>query len=202
MPPVSPDAGRSFQLNQYMESTMQKTFGKVLAVLCTCAALLPLGAEAHGPSRQKVMQEVVVNAPAATVWEMLSDFCSIKDWHPQVTACEGSGSAPGDTRVITIDAEGSPKISEEMLIVKADRMTYKYKITETDNAVMPVTTYSAFVTVTDNGDGTSTVQLKGGFYRAFPNNDPPPELSDEAAVQAVDAFYAAGLAGIKETVEQ
>mgnify|MGYP000305834584 CR=1 FL=1 len=71
-------------------------------------------------------------------------------------------------------------------------------VAETDNAVMPVTTYSAFVSVIDNGDGTSTVRLKGGFYRAYPNNDPPAELSDEAAVNAVTAFYDAGVAGLAE----
>lgn len=177
---------------------MRKTFARGLAALLACAALLPLGAEAHGPSRQKVIKEVVVNAPAADVWAMVSDFCSIAEWNPMVTKCENTGSAKGDTRVLTIDAEGAPQITQEMLLVKEDRMMYKYKIAETDNAVMPVTTYSAFVSVADNGDGTSTVQLKGGFYRAYPNNDPPAELSDEAAVNAVTAFYDAGVAGLAE----
>lgn len=177
---------------------MRKTFAKGVAALLACVALLPLGAEAHGPSRQKVIKEVVVNAPAADVWAMVSDFCSIAQWNPMVTKCENTGSAKGDTRVLTIDAEGAPQITQEMLVVKEDRMMYKYKIVETENAVMPVTTYSAFVTVTDNGDGTSTVQLKGGFYRAYPNNDPPAELSDEAAVEAVTAFYDAGIKGLSE----
>lgn len=183
---------------------MQKSFGKVLAVLCACAALLPLGAEAHGPSRQKVIKEAVVNAPASQVWEMVNGFCSIQDWHPRVAACEGSGAgtAPGDTRTITLDAEGSPKIVGELLVVNPDRMMYKYKITETDNAVLPVTTFSAFLSVADNGDGTATVQFKSGFYRAFPNNDPPPELSDEAAVKAVSAWFDEGLAGIKAMAEK
>ena len=55
--------------------------------------------------------------------------------------------------------------------------------------------------VTDNGDGTSNLRWKGGFYRAYPNNDPPPELNDEAAVKAVTAVYDGGLASIKEIAE-
>ena len=80
-------------------------------------------------------------------------------------------------------------------------MTLKYKISKTDNSVLPVTTYSAFLSVADNGDDTSTVKWRGGFYRAYPNNNPPENLSDEAAVKAVNAVYDAGLANIKAIAE-
>jgi hypothetical protein len=33
------------------------------------------------------------------------------------------------------------------------------------------------------------------------NNDPPPELSDEAAVKAVTGVYRGGLDALKETLE-
>lgn len=164
--------------------------------------LLPALANAHGPSRQKVTREITINAPATEVWAAIADFCSIETWHPAVVACEGTGgNEPGATRVLTIGDANGPQLHEELQKFDAEKMTLKYKISKTDNAVMPVTTYSAFMTVTANEDGTSTLQWRGGFYRAYPNNNPPAELNDEAAVTAVTGVYDAGLAGIKALVE-
>lgn len=171
---------------------------------CTLLVLLLLPATvlAHGPSRQKVTREIIVNAPPVMVWDMISDFCSIAEWHPAVIECEGQGgNEPGATRVLTIAEPGGPEIREELQKFDMEKMTYKYKITKTDDAVLPVTTYSSFLSVSDNGDGTSQVTWRGGFYRAYPNNNPPPELNDEAAVNAVSSVYEAGLEGIKELIE-
>ena len=164
--------------------------------------VLPAIASAHGPSRQKVTREIQINAPAPEVWAAIADFCSIKTWHPAVVACEGpGGSEPGTTRILTIGDADGPKLHEELQKFDAENMTLKYKIAKTDNSVLPVTTYSAFMTVTANEDGTSTLQWRGGFYRGYPNNNPPPELNDEAALTAVTGVYDAGLAGIKALVE-
>jgi hypothetical protein len=45
------------------------------------------------------------------------------------------------------------------------------------------------------------VQWKGAFYRAFLNNDPPPDQNDEAAVKAITGIYKSGLEGLKKAVE-
>jgi hypothetical protein len=165
--------------------------------------VLPSMALADGPTRQKVTKEVHVSAPAAEVWKLIADFCSIENWHPAIVVCNGQGgNEPGATRTLIIGEADGPQIGEELQKYDAEKMTYKYKITKTDNAVLPVTTYSAFLSVADNGDGTSTVKWRGGFYRAYPNNDPPPELNDAAAVAAVTGVYDAGLAHIKELAEQ
>jgi len=173
-------------------------------IIALIGALLVCGAvHAHGPSRQKVTETITINAPAAEVWAMVADFCSIAAWHPGVVACEGSGgNEPGATRVLTVGEEGGPQIAEELLKYDAAGMTYKYKITDTVMEVLPVTTYSSFFTVKDNGDDTSTVEWRGGFYRGYPNNDPPPEMNDEAAVKAVTGTYTAGLAALKELAEK
>ncbi|MGR8922108.1 MAG: SRPBCC family protein [Gammaproteobacteria bacterium] len=175
---------------------MIRTLTLFLLLLATAAA------SAHGPSRQKITETVVIERPAAEVWAMVSEFCSIATWHPGVHACSGGGTEKGATRVLTIGADGGPQIHEELLKFDPEKMSYKYKITKTDNTVLPVTTYSAFLTVKDNGDDTSTVEWRGGFYRAYPNNNPPEELNDEAAVTAVTATYQAGLAEIKRLAEQ
>lgn len=170
-----------------------------LVVLCACAS----GVTAHGPSRQKVTETITVDAPAAAVWALVADFCSIETWHPGVVRCAGEGgNLPGATRVLTVGSADGPQIHEELLSYDAEKMTYKYKVTKTVLEVLPVTTYSAFLSVIDNGDGTSTVEWRAGFYRGHPNNNPPPELNDEAAVTAVKGSYVAGLTEIKRLAEQ
>ncbi len=173
--------------------------------LLLIAAVLGLNgtALAHGPSRQKVTETITVQAPAATVWSIISEFCSIEHWHPAVHACIGEGgNAPGATRVLTLGADDGPQIHEELLQYDATTMSYKYRITKTAMEALPVTTYSAFLSVKDNGNATSTVEWRGGFYRGFPNGNPPPAQNDEAAVAAVTATYQAGLANIKKMAEQ
>jgi hypothetical protein len=69
-----------------------------------------------------------------------------------------------------------------------------------DITVLPVNNYSATLSVKDSGDG-SIVTWRGAFYRGYPNNDPPAELNDEAAVAAVTAVYKAGLQNLKLLAE-
>ena len=68
--------------------------------------------------------------------------------------------------------------------------------------VLPVNNYTSHLTVTADGEGKSKVQWRGAFYRGFPNNDPPPELSDQAAIDAVTGVYKAGLDALKAEMEK
>lgn len=174
-----------------------------LILLLLAAMLLGHNVYAHGPSRQKITETITVNASPEKVWGLVADFCSIRQWHPGVHECVGEGgNEPGAKRTLIIGADDGPQIHEELLKYDADKMTYKYKIKKTDNAVLPVTTYSSFLTVRAADGGGSEVEWRGGFYRAYPNNNPPEELNDEAAVKAVTATYQAGLAALKELAEQ
>ena len=69
-----------------------------------------------------------------------------------------------------------------------------------DVKVLPVTNYSSWISVKP-ADGGSVISWKGAFYRGYPNNDPPPELNDQAAVDAVTGVYEAGLNSVKERAE-
>lgn len=144
-----------------------------LAVLML--VLMAGSVSAHGPSRQKVTKDITINAPAAEVWALIADFCSISKWHPGVAACTSDGGTTvGATWILRIGAADGSQITEQLQTYDAAAMSYKYKISETDNTVLPVNTYSAFLSVFDNGNNSSRVEWKGGFYRAFPNNNPPP----------------------------
>jgi hypothetical protein len=76
----------------------------------------------------------------------------------------------------------------------------KYNYRGKDGGALPVTNYTSTLAVIAEGD-TSVVEWRGAFYRAYPNNDPPPDKNDEAAVAAVTAVYKDGLANLKKLVE-
>ncbi|OED38197.1 hypothetical protein AB833_20705 [Chromatiales bacterium (ex Bugula neritina AB1)] len=156
---------------------------------------------AHGPTRQKVTETVAINAPAAEVWAMIKDFGNAHTWLPMVESTEiEGGNEPGAMRVLTLGP--GIKVYETLKKYSEEKMRYTYRIpNEThDVAILPVNNYSSTVSVKANGD-TSVVTWKGAFYRGYPNNDPPPELNDEAAVAAVTGLYQAGLAHLKKIIE-
>ncbi|MEX2517607.1 MAG: SRPBCC family protein [Gammaproteobacteria bacterium] len=162
--------------------------------------IIPALACVHGPSRQKVEKDMEINASPDKVWAIISEFCSIQDWHPAVEKCESDGShEKGTTRVLTLG--NGESFTEELLKHEPDNMSYSYRITESNFDAVPVGTYGSTITVKAGDGGGSVVNWRGFFYRAYPNNDPPPELSDEAAVNAVTGIYDAGLAKIKELAE-
>ncbi|WP_102106541.1 SRPBCC family protein [Oceaniglobus roseus] len=164
---------------------------RLLAILF--ALLVPGLALAHGPTRQKVTLEAEVAAPASEVWAVIGNFQDMS-WHPAVAASEGEGGNAIDaTRVLHLGAPDGPTISEILYKYDADKMSYSYRITDVAVEVLPVTNYSSHLTVKPVDDTHSIVEWRGAFYRGYPNNDPPPELNDEAAIAAVTGVYKAGL---------
>jgi hypothetical protein len=166
------------------------------------AAVLSLAATpalAHGPTRQKVTETIEINAPAAKVWAAISNFHDMS-WHPVIEKTEGEGgNTVGAKRVLTL--KGGATIEEELAKYEPDKMMLMYRIDKVDVKVLPVTNYSSWLTVKPEGADKSIVEWKGAFYRGYPNNDPPPELSDEAAVKAVTGVYKAGLEALKKKLE-
>jgi carbon monoxide dehydrogenase subunit G len=166
--------------------------------LACLAATLPAVAFAHGPTRQKVTMTTELAAEPAEVWAVIGNFQDMS-WHPAVHASEGeNGNEIDATRVLTLGEAGGPTISEILYKYDAAKMTYSYRITDVLVEVLPVTNYSAHLTVKPRDGGGSLVEWRGAFYRGYPNNDPPPELNDEAAVAAVSGVYQAGLDALVE----
>ena len=180
---------------------MAGTIEKSLLIVIACAALaLPQAAWAHGPSRQKVTETIEINAPPAKVWATIADFHDMS-WLPGVTKTTGAGGNEPDaaTRQLTLD--NGATIDESLYKYDAGTMSYSYRIDKVDVKAFPVNNYSATITVLPAEGGKSTVEWRGAFYRGYPNNDPPPELNDEAAVKAVTAIYKKGLDGLKKKAE-
>ena len=161
-------------------------------------AVLPGLAFAHGPTRQKVTVTAEVAADPAEVWAAIGNFQDMS-WHPAVHSSTGDGGNDIDaTRLLVLGEEGGPTVAEILYKYNAEKMTYSYRITDVKVEVLPVTNYSAHITVKTREGGGSLIEWRGAFYRGYPNNDPPENLNDAAAIAAVTGVYQAGLDALVE----
>ncbi len=169
-----------------------------LFLMAAAAVTIPSLALAHGPTRQKVTVTAEVAADPAQVWTAIGNFQDMS-WHPAVHSTTGEGGNAIDaTRQLVLGGEGGPTIDEVLYKYNVEKMSYSYRITEVKVVVLPVTNYSSHLTVKPRDGGGSLVEWRGAFYRGYPNNDPPEELSDAAAIAAVTGVYQAGLDALVE----
>jgi carbon monoxide dehydrogenase subunit G len=155
---------------------------------------------AHGPTRQKVTETIIINAAPEAVWAMVKDFDKMQNWHPAVASSTATqGNAVDSERTLTLKGGGT--VVEKLESWSDADRKFSYRMRQA--GPIPVTNYSSTVTVKPGpGAGTAVVEWRGAFYRGYPNNDPPPEQNDEAAVAAVTGIYKAGLANLKELLEK
>jgi hypothetical protein len=167
--------------------------------LAAVLLLVPSLAQAHGPSRQKVTETVEINAPADKVWAKIANFQDMS-WHPAVEKTEGKGGNDAQaTRTLTL--KGGGVIEEALEKYDAAEKSMMYRIATVDVKTLPVTNYSSWLSVKAGEGGKTVVEWKGAFYRGYPNNDPPPELNDEAAKAAVSKVYRGGLDALKAALD-
>jgi len=176
---------------------------KISLIVSLVAIFFTATAVAHGPVRGKLTATVTIDAAADKVWDVISNYEDMS-WLPAVkSASADKGNKKGSVRVLTLKNGGT--ITEELKDYKADKMSYKYKITDMstvktiqhagqdeDVPVLPVENYAAKITVKGKG-GKSVVTWVATYYRGYVNNNPPAELNEEAADEAVTAVLKAGL---------
>ena len=169
----------------------------IAAALLAAVAAAP-AAQAHGPTRKKVEEKVTINAAPDKVWAVVGNFQDIS-WLPPVEKTEGKGgNEVKATRTLTL--KGGPTVDEELYKYSAEQKSLSYRINKVDVKVLPVNNYSSTIKVEPVEGGKSEVVWDGAFYRGYMNNDPPPELSDEAAIKAVSGLYRAGLDNLKAKI--
>jgi Polyketide cyclase / dehydrase and lipid transport len=168
-----------------------------LAAFALAAAFIGPAA-AHGPTRQKVVETIAIDAPAAKVWQVIGSFAALKDWHPAIAESPADkGNDEGSVRQLKLKNGGA--LTETLESYDATAMKYSYRAK--DGGALPVTNYTSTISVKGDGD-KSVVEWRGAFYRAYPNNNPPPDQNDEAAVAAVTGVYKSGLANLKTIAER
>ena len=180
--------------NRHARSATAVVARTLTAVL---AALLPATGHAHGPTRQKVVEKVVIDAPPNVVWAKIGSFDGLKNWHPAVAESPAdNGNAEGSVRQIVL--KGGATLTETLESYDSAKMKYSYRAK--DGGALPVSNYTSTIGVSAQGSG-SVVEWRGAFYRAYQNNDPPPDQNDDAAVKAITGVYTSGLANLKKLIE-
>ncbi|CZF77922.1 SRPBCC family protein [Grimontia marina] len=174
---------------------------KLLPVIVMLAGIVGVStANAHGPSRLKVSESVTINAPADKVWKTVGAFESLS-WLPPVTKVVMESGNPAEKGAVRVVYVGDQSVTEEIKRYNPDAMMLKYKIIKDNTALLPVTNYQSTIKVKAEGD-KSVVTWKAGFYRGYPNNDPPENLNDATAISAITGLYKAGLDNLKAEMEK
>lgn len=131
-----------------------------------------------------------VDAPAGTVWELLSDFADVS-WIPVIEDVAVDGDGLGMTR--TIHGSGDQPILETLTHRDDEQMELGYSIT---NSPFPVTRFEALVTVRPAADGTGadiTWHVDYDPQGSDPQDSDPQDSDATAAVSAresIEAVYA------------
>jgi mxaD protein len=167
-----------------------------LALMASTAAL-PAGA--HGPTPQKVDEQIDIAAPPDKVWAAVADFAN-PGWNPTVTAAKADkGNAAGSRRSLTLASGGS--VIEELDELDAGQRVMAYRSDRTvDPKVLPTSSYTVKLRVLPQGEG-SRVEWRARAYRADTGNEPAPGRDDAAAVRALQAHIRPGLAALKQKLE-
>lgn len=172
------------------------------AALAATVLLAPwAAARAHGPTPQRIDEQIEVAVPPAQVWALVGDFANFARWNPALSASQADqGNAPGSKRTITFAKGG--QAAEELDDYSAAEMSLSYRSgREVDPKVLPASSYSARLRVLPAGSG-SRIEFRARAYRADTKNDPAKGQDDAAAVQALQEYIKPALAKAKQALEK
>lgn len=152
---------------------------------------ISLGAPAfaHGPARLKTEQTVLLAAPIEEVWKAVGDFADAS-WDPATESVTAKGTQKGDTRARKLT--NGQLVTEELMKIDPAKYAISVRYVEDNIEALKASNYASHITLKEEG-GKTQFNLRGAFYRAFPQNDPPAALNDEASTAAVEAYHQAAL---------
>lgn len=159
-------------------------------------------AQAHGPSRLKIVKTIDIAAPVDKVWAIVADFDKINTWLPAVEKVDATGGNTPNVAKRVLHLKNGGVIEEALTRYNAPGHTFSYEIDKVEPQVLPVRDYASTMVVEANPAGGTTVEWRGAFYRYWMNLNPPADQNDEAAMNAVNGVYALGLATIKTLAEK
>lgn len=173
---------------------MRKPLPAFLALMLAAGPAL-----AHGPTRQKVDETVVINAPPEKVWAVVQNFHDMS-WDPDVASTDGDGeNTVNSTR--TLHMKGGGELVQVLETYKPEKHSYSVFMPHNDPKVLAVADFSSQLSVTATDNGMSSVEYRAAGYRGDPNGDPPEALNDASAITAMKAYVLDGLDGLKKKVE-
>jgi hypothetical protein len=179
-----------------------KVFLSILAVAC----LIPVAAQAHGPSGQKVVKEFEVKAEPAKVWALLKDFGAIGKWHPDVinVKLEDRKDTESDKilphRLVTLKNETT--FLEKLREANDNDMKLDYKLVDGKESTIAVSNYRTVAQVKAGAAGQSIVTLTARFYNKANTMEAPPGADNPAANKAIKELYDSAATGLKFFLEK
>ena len=173
---------------------MRKTLSALFALMLAAGPAL-----AHGPTRQKVDETVVINAPPEKVWAVVQNFHDMS-WDPDVASTDGEGgNTVNSTRTLHMKSGGD--LVQILETYKPEKRSYSIFMPHNDPRVLAVADFSSQLSVSATDNGMSAVEYRAAGYRGDPNGDPPEALNDASAITAMKAYVLNGLEGLKKKVE-
>lgn len=154
---------------------------------------------ACGPTRNKHTTTIEIDVPASKVWAVVGNYADF-GWTGKIGRTEATGGLVPEVAHRRWQFASGATFTDQLSTYDSQEMTIAFRTESGDVSALPVSNYASRITVRADGDH-STVEWRGAFIRGYPNNDPPPELSDKAAVAAVTEFQQAALDNLKRTLE-
>jgi Polyketide cyclase / dehydrase and lipid transport len=155
-------------------------------VFASVAALIIFSGSAYAI---EVNKKIAAPGDPEDIWDMISDFCSIQDWHPVVEQCDESEEGGDTFRTLTL--KGGGKIKEKL--VDYDDESYTYQIVESP---LPVKNYQAKIWVEEDSRQPDRTDIH--WDATFDANG----ASDEDAAKTISDIFTAGLKNIKHMALQ
>lgn len=152
------------------------------------AAMLSIGVAASPALAIDLSESVDVTVSSADAWTAISDFCSIKDWHPVIAECEQFEQDGKTMRTLTTGDGG--ELLEELVAMDDAGHSMTYSIIESP---LPISDYTSTIAVTEAGDG-ATVTWSSAFNAAG--------VPDEEALELMTGIYRAGLDELMASLSQ
>ena len=156
---------------------------------------------ACGPTPQKVLKKVTINATTEQVWRILDRFDAIAEWHPDVekSASVQKFGEDADTPHRLITLKNGQTLEEKRRMLPTGEMKLDYQMTDGD---FPVSNYRGVMQVKAGATPKeTTVTWLGRFNNQANMLDAPEGKDNAAAIAAITAFYEHGLAGLKTYAE-
>lgn len=156
---------------------------------------------AHGPTPIKVNESVVINADPKAIWQIAGKFDGLANWHPDIKSVKATGGeVAGATREITF--QNGSVLKEGLDEYDAASFKIGYRMSDPNLEALPISSYTITFTIEPNPSGGSEVKWFGRLYRGDTSNEPPENLNDEAAKNAMTLFLHNGLEALKKKVEK
>jgi len=182
---------------------------KVKWIRSACLMLMTvfsISANAHGPSPQKVVKEIVIKADQEKVWALVKDFGAIGKWHPDVTSAKLETKKDAETgadlphRLVALK-NGTGFLEKLREVNEADKKI-DYKMVEGPESTIAVSNYRTVMQVKAGANaGETLLVITARFYNKANSMEALPGQDNPTANKVINELYDAAAIGLQKALE-